>query len=119
MASCRACGAARGVAQVVEIGQIVPISRASCPPHPAGGRAGKDRGIIAVNKLLYDHQLARLNAAGAGSAEDRAAHDERARAYAEQIVAWRRDAGLSEAGWPGSEAPANGQAPDRAAECAD
>lgn len=61
-----------------------------------------------VNQLLYDHQLAMLNAQRAQSPEDRAFCSGLVNHHAGRIAAWRRAEGLPETGWPRDERfPAN------------
>lgn len=54
----------------------------------------------AVNQLLYDHQLAMLNAQNACSDKDHATYSDLAAFYGELIYEWRRAAGLPDTGWP-------------------
>jgi len=49
-----------------------------------------------VNQLLHNHQLARLKA----QRGEREVNSGLISHYAQQIAAWRKSEGLSEAGWP-------------------
>lgn len=66
---------------------------------------------MAINELLYDHQLAMLNAQRAQSLEDRDTYLDLVGYYAKRITAWRRANGLSETGWPRDERTDNAANP--------
>ena len=53
-----------------------------------------------VNRLLYNHQLAKLNAQVARSHSDRELYLDLVDLYAGRIAAWRHAKGLVERGWP-------------------
>lgn len=57
------------------------------------------------NQLLYNHQLAMLNAQQANSREGRDICFDLAGYYARRIAAWRQEDGLPGAGWPRDERP--------------
>lgn len=59
-----------------------------------------------MNKFLFDHQLAALNADGSGTAEERSAQVELVGSRAKRIADWRSANGLSNVGWPQDERPA-------------
>ena len=56
-----------------------------------------------VNKLLHNHQLAKLKAQHAHSRGEREVNSDLISHYAQQITTWRRSEGLSESGWPHAE----------------
>ena len=56
-----------------------------------------------VNRLLHDHQMAKLNAQYAVSGRDRDDSTNLIGKYAAQITAWRKAEGLSDTGWPRDE----------------
>ena len=58
-----------------------------------------------INKLLHDHQLAKLMAQYSPLRVDRAVNWELAGRFAERITAWRSAGGLSREGWPRDERP--------------
>lgn len=57
---------------------------------------------MTINQLLHHHQLAKLNAGQAGSADASKTYFDLVGYYADRIGQWRRDRGLSDAGWPGA-----------------
>ncbi len=59
-----------------------------------------------LNQLLYNHQLAMLNAQQASSCERRESHFDLVVYYAKRIRAWRDAKGLSGVGWPIVASPA-------------
>lgn len=52
-----------------------------------------------INQLLYNHQLAKLNAQQATSGKDGGVYFDLVGYYDRRIIAWRRARGLSELGW--------------------
>jgi len=56
-----------------------------------------------MNQLLYDHQLAKLNAQYSPSGKNFEYDVDLVGDYAGRITAWRRAEGLSETGWPRDE----------------
>jgi hypothetical protein len=58
-----------------------------------------------MNQLLYNHQLAKLNAQHSRSDKSRKSNFDLVGHYAARITAWRRTQGLCETGWPGDEGP--------------
>ena len=58
---------------------------------------------MSLNQLLYNHQLAKLNAQTAISQADRATYSELVGHYAQRITDYRRAHGLSDTGWPRDE----------------
>lgn len=60
-----------------------------------------------VNRLLHNHQLARLNAQYATSFTDREENTNLTGHYAAQLTAWRKAHGLPNSGWPRDERPCN------------
>ena len=58
-----------------------------------------------LNQLLYNHQLAMLNAQRANARESRATYFDLVGYYAKRIRAWRQAEGLPSVGWPSDERP--------------
>lgn len=56
-----------------------------------------------LNQLLYNHQLAKLNAGQARVGADRDTYFDLVGYYAKRLTEWRRANGLSEIGWPRDE----------------
>jgi hypothetical protein len=56
-----------------------------------------------MNQLLYNHQLAKLNAQHSLSDQCRKSSFDLVGHYAGMIAAWRRANGLSQTGWPRNE----------------
>ncbi len=56
-----------------------------------------------LNQLLYNHQLAKLNAGHTPPGGDRDTYFDLVGYYARRITEWRRANGLSEIGWPRDE----------------
>ncbi|MEL1249278.1 hypothetical protein [Aurantiacibacter gilvus] len=58
-----------------------------------------------MNKFLYDHQLAAMQADGSGPVELRKGVDDQVGEKAMRIADWREANGLSNLGWPRDERP--------------
>ena len=58
---------------------------------------------MTLNQLLYNHQLAKLNAQSAASRVDQETYFDLVGPYAKRITDYRRANGLSETGWPRDE----------------
>ncbi len=58
-----------------------------------------------MNQLLYNHQLAKLNAQHSPSGKSRKSNFDLIDHYAGRITDWRRAEGLSDTGWPRDERP--------------
>ena len=58
-----------------------------------------------MNKFLFDHQRAAMEADRSGSAEERKEAAELLGKRAKRMVDWRKTNGLSELGWPTDERP--------------
>lgn len=61
---------------------------------------------MTLNQLLFNHQLAQMNASRAIVRLDGACNFDMERHYAKRIREWRRVRGLSANGWPGGFLPA-------------
>ena len=61
-----------------------------------------------MNQLLYNHQLAKMQASEVPAGNDHAGLNALVDHHAGQITAWRRTNGLPEAGWPHDERHAQG-----------
>ena len=59
-----------------------------------------------MNQLLYNHQLAQLQASEAACGEERAEKAMLVGHHAEQIANWRHANNLPQTGWPLDERPA-------------
>ncbi len=64
-----------------------------------------------LNQLLYNHQLAMINAQRVTSGEPRDSHFDLVVYYAKRIKAWRDAKGLSGIGWPIVASPTSVTAP--------
>jgi len=53
---------------------------------------------MTLNRLLFDHQLALMNAERSHSKTDQESHFDLVEYYAKRIAAWRQNAGLSATG---------------------
>lgn len=53
-----------------------------------------------MNQLLFNHQVAQMNADRPGLEALRETHFDLVGYYAKRITAWRRAQGLSDIGWP-------------------
>lgn len=58
-----------------------------------------------MNKFLFDHQLAAMNADLSGTAEERGARVALVGSRAKRMADWRMANGLSNTGWPQDERP--------------
>ena len=60
-----------------------------------------------LNQLLYNLQLAKLNARRAASMEDRKTYFDLVTHYEKRVSAYRREHGMSETSWLRDEGPRN------------
>ena len=61
-----------------------------------------------MNRLLFEHQIAKMNADASTCVIDRASMDEETARRAQDIANWRTAMGLSNTGWPNIDIPRSG-----------